>query len=448
MGRSVAVSRMYRLNGVRPGPGSYEYVAFWIDFGDGDGLTYIGTSSVQVYDFAKIPAEGLQYAVRLKTDLGQRIAPCTTGPRVVHLRAILSWASAPPAGNPSFVPVWGNRTDCLVQLRPGGIAGHVPVIDTVGNVGVDDIDSIGLATGPGVGAAFQALQSPFGGAVQITGRIGDPPDTFGGSGAKFRYRVEVKQVSPIVTDWQPLTNTITVKVSEALDGVPLFCAPGKTVCDVTLTPSDDLDGFGGGWYDYLQDYKGAYTRFLVEDELASWWTSAQMEGLWKIRITTKDMATTPPTVHAGIQEVTVQIDNTPATCDLAITSATFGGKPLPSAADCGQFPVGTILGGTYSASDPGTVTAPSVPPPAQHFGSWSLVVLPSGATPSPSSGAFPIVPTIGESGTWTLDTTGMPACGYVLYLAACDRTVYDSGFVGLCTEKSKGFCLVDPAAAK
>lgn len=427
--------------------GSYEYVAFWIDFGDGAGFSHLGTAAVRVHDLTTIPAEGLQYAVYWKTDLGKRIVPCTAGPRVVRLRAILSWEVPPPAGNPSFVPVWGNRKDCLVQLRPGELAGHVPVIETVGNVGVNDIDqSTGLATGAGVGATFSADQSPFGGAVHVTGRIGDPPDTFGGAEAKFRYRIEVSPAAG-PEDWHALTNPITVKVSEFLNGVPIPCAPGgDTVCDVTLTPSDDHDGLGDGWYDYLQDYKGPYTRFLVEDQLASWWTNPGMEGRWKIRITAKDMATTPPTVYPGFQPaagpIQVEIDNTPPTCDLAITSATLDGDPLP-AADCGKFPVGTILTGTYEVHDLGTSF------PEQHFGGWSLYVLPSdvahGAMPVPAARAFPVVPTTGEAGTWTLDTHGMDPCGYVVRIDACDRTVYNSGFVGLCTPKEVGFCLEAPA---
>jgi hypothetical protein len=423
--------------------GSYEYVGFWIDFGDGDGLTYVGTSSVQVHDLANIPAEGLQYGVFLGTDFSQRIKPCQTGPQVVHLRAILSWAVAPPPANPNYVPVWGNRVDCLVQLRPGGIAGHVPEIETVGSVGIDDIDSTGLANPPG--ATLQNAQRPFGGAIRITGRIGDPPDNFGGPAAKFRYKIEVSPAGPgVSTNWQPLTNSIVVEISEAQDGVGLNCSPGELVCDVPLTPTDDFDGLGPGWYDYLQDYKGSLTRALVNNELGEWLTSPQMEGTWKIRVTAKDMATSPPTVYGATQpDVVVQIDNTAAIADLAITGATYEGNELPPAVNC-QFPVGAILHGTYSVADPGTV--PNSPTNPQHFGAFSLEVLPSGNTPSPSSSAFPAVPTTGEAGTWTLDTTGMPPCGYILLLTSCDRTIYDSDVnESLCTNKSVGICLVDPA---
>jgi hypothetical protein len=441
-----AVLTVKKPNGFSGGlctSGSTEYVAFWIDFSDGAGLTYAGTASVGVHDLTTIPAEGVQYAVFLKTDLSQRIAACLTGPRVVRVRAILSWETPPPPANPDFVPHWGNREECLIQLRPGVLVGHVPVIETVGNLGVDDIDPVtGLGTGDGVGAVFSVNQSPFGGGIKITGRIGDPPDTFGGGAAKYKYKIEVSPAG--VDDWHPLTNPVPVKISEMVGGIPQDCDPGggfDFVCDRTLTASDDGDGLGDGWYDYLEDYKGAQTRSLVQDQLGLWNTNAAMEGLWRIRITAKDTGTTPPTVFPGFQEVRVRVDNTAPSASLAITGAIFNGNPVP-AVDCGKFPVGTIISGTYEVADPGTTS------PNQHFGSLSLDVIPDGpahgAAVSPSSRSFPVVPTGGEAGNWTLDTAGMDPCGYVIRLWACDRTNYDSTGNHLCTPKDVGFCL-EPA---
>lgn len=430
--------------------GSTEYVAFWIDFGSGGGFTYMGTATVRVHDLDTIPDGGVQYAVFLKADLSNHIVPCTAGPRIVRVRAILSWEAPPPPGNPNHIPVWGNREECLVQLRPGTLTGHTPIIETVGNMGVDDIDpATGLATGNGVGAGFTANQSPFGGVIKITGRIGDPPDAFNGPAAKFKYKIEVSPVG-IADDWHALTNRIQVKISEFLSGVPQDCAPGDQICDVELTPSDDGDGLGDGWYNYLEDYKGLWTRNLVQDQLASWSTDATMEGLWKIRITAKDTGTVPPTVYAGFQEVRVRIDNTAPTAALAITGATFNGNPVNPPFDCGKFLVGTILTGTYEVHDPGTSS------PNQHFGSLSLDVIPNGpangAEVNPSARSFPVVPTTGEAGNWTLNTgevlapnpnphPAMDPCGYVIRLVGCDRTIWNSGSVGLCASEDVGFCL-------
>ncbi len=449
----LTVKKSSGYSGSLCGNGSTEYVGFWLDLMDGNGFQSMGTATVNVHDLQTIPDEDVQYAVFLKKDLSKFKAPCEAGPRLARLRAILSWET-PPTG-PNYVPVWGNREECLVQLNPGPLVGHIPLIETVGDIGVDDIDQIsGLATGSAQIGAFSVLDSPFGGVVTITGRIGDPPNSFGGGALPFKYRIEVFGPPPF-NSWQPLTNPISVKISEWLNGIPQQCAPGDFVCDVTLTPTNDGDGLGPGWYPYLEDIKGPNQRFLVVDKLASWLTNQAMEGQWLIRITAKDPNVNPPVVFPGIQVVRVRIDNTrpsgpagpgatqaqiEANPPLAITSALFNGNPLP-AIGCGKFPVGTILSGTYEVHDPGMTS------PSQHFNSLSLTILPAGpangVTPNPSSRAYPVVSTNGEAGVWSLNTAGMDACGYVLRLHAIDRTNVNSAGYALDMVYDIGFCLED-----
>jgi hypothetical protein len=438
--------------------GSIEYVAFWIDFNDGSGFQYMGIATVNVFDLQTIPDEDVQYAVFLKTDLSKFRVPCQAGPRIVRLRGILSWATAPPPGNPNYVPVWGNREECRVQLHPGKLEGHIPLIETVGDILVPDINPAnGLATGDGQIGAFSVLDSPFGGEVRITGRIGNPPNSFGGGVTPFKYRIEVFGPPPFNT-WTPLPNPIVVGVSEWFNGIPVMCAPGDFVCDVTLTPTDDGDGFGPGWYTYLEDIQGPNQRFLVVDKLASWFTNVAMEGLWQIRITAKDPSV--PVLFPGFQIVHVRVDNTrpsgpagpgatqaqiEANPPLTITGATLNGNPLPAVA-CGKFPVGAIITGNYEVHDPGLTSA------NQHFSRLSLTVIPAGpangVTPSPSSRSYPLqVPTTGEAGTWTLDTHGMDPCGYVIRLRATDRTNVNSRGNAFDMVYDVGFCL-EPALKK
>ena len=437
--------------------GSTEYVAFWIDFGDGAGFQHMGTATVNVYDLKTIPEDDLQYAVFLKTDLSKYRVPCQTGPRIVRLRGILSWATPPPPGNPDWVPVWGNREECRIQIQPGALEGHIPLIETVGDISVSDIDGVtGLATGDAEIGAFSVVDSPFGGVVTITGRIGLPPNSFGGGAAPFKYRVEVFGPPPF-NAWAPLTNPVVVSYSDWVGGVPVPCAPGEFVCDKTLTPTDDGDGFGPGWYEYIEDITGAAQRFLVVDKLASWLTSAAMEGLWRIRITAKDPA--GPVLLPGFQVVRVRIDNTApsgpagpgatqaqieADPPLTITGATLNGTPLPAVA-CGKFPVGSIISGTYEVHDPGQVS------PAEHFRTLSLSVSPAGpahgAATVPSSRSYPVVSTNGEAGTWTLDTHGMDPCGYVIRLHGWDRTNVNSAGYAFYMAYDVGFCL-EPAPKK
>lgn len=451
--------------------GSTEYVAFWINFGDGTGWNYQGTATAQVHDLATIPAKGLQYAVQLKTDLSAYRIACQLGARVVRVRAILSWEDPPPPADPYFVPTWGNREQCRIQLRPGAVSGHTPSIETVGNMRRSRINSTtGLATGLGeLALGFSALKSPFGGNLAITGRIGNPPDSFGGGAAQLKYKVEVSPVpvAPAVDDWHPLTNSVNVARTEADGGVPIDCAPFETMCDTLLTADDDLDGLGDGWYRYIEDVIGPKTRALVVDKLAEWQTNSAMEGLWKIKITAKDPSTIPPTVYPG-NEVVVRIDNTfpsaglPAPPDpgagikLAITGASFNGVPIIGATECGRFPIGTIITGTYSVHDPGSSA------PGQHFGSLSLDVIPdapaNGAFLVPSSRVYPVVPTTGEDGVWSLNTGDMTApgappmlpmeaCGYVIRLTGADRTIVSGGHIGQASYADVGFCLVVPPQA-
>ncbi len=451
----LTVKKSSGYSGGLCGNGSIEYVAFWIDFNDGSGFQYQGTATVNVFDLQTIPDEDVQYAVFLKTDLSKFRVPCEAGPRIVRLRGILSWATAPPPGNPNYVPVWGNREECRVQLHPGKLEGHIPLIETVGDILVPDINPVnGLATGDGQIGAFSVVDSPFGGEVRITGRIGNPPNSFGGGATPFKYRVEVFGPAPFNT-WTPLTNPIVVGVSEWFNGNPVMCAPGDFVCDTTLTPTDDGDGFGPGWYTYLEDIQGVNQRFLVVDKLASWFTNAgdgrpvadshHGEG----SIGADAVPGLPDCARAHRQHAAVGTGRAwrdagadrgePAADDYrrdAQRQSIAGGRMR-------QVPVGSIITGTYEVHDPGLTS------PNQHFSALSLTVTPAGpangVTPSPSSRSYPLqVPTTGEAGNWTLDTHGMDPCGYVIRLYATDRTNVNSTGNAYDMAYDVGFCL-EPA---
>lgn len=441
----INVKKKSGYSGKLCGDGSTEYVAFWIDFGDGFGFQHVGTTSVAVHDLQQVPKDGLQYAVFLKTDLSNRLIPCQYGARVVRVRAILSWQSPPPPGNPNWVPHWGNREECRIQLRPRVSIGHTPLIETVGDVGINDINQTnGLASGAMVLASASLEQAPFGGGIAITGRIGSPPDSYGGGATPFKYKIEVAPDG--TSDWQTLVNKITVKKSEFVNGVPVQCAPFDYVCDVSLTPTDDGDGLGPGWYEYIEDLAPPQQRFLIVDLLGRWQTNASMEGLWKIRITAKDPSTSPPSLYPGAQIVKIRVDNTEPTVSLAITGATLNGNPIPAVA-CGKFPKGAIIEGTFSVHDPGAASSAAA---FQHYSNAEFGIQPSGpasgaaAVTVPAVRSFPTVGTTGLSGTWTIDTQNMSPCGYVLTMTGVDRTNVNSRGVHFRTPISVGFCVEEP----
>ncbi len=163
----VGVIRVKKPNGYSGGPctaGSTEHVTFWGDFnGNGTFETCLGTASVKVNDFADIPPEGLEYSVFLKTDLAKYRQPCTKGARLVRIRAILSWQVPPPCSNPNSIPVWGNREETVIHILRGDvIPGKYPILSSVGDMAVSDINSSGFANGVGIETGFLAQNSPFG----------------------------------------------------------------------------------------------------------------------------------------------------------------------------------------------------------------------------------------------------------------------------------------------
>ncbi|MDQ6665301.1 MAG: hypothetical protein M3Z23_13010 [Acidobacteriota bacterium] len=413
--------------------GSTEYVAFWMNFNDGLGYQYMGTGTVPVHDLTGVHKGGVQYAVNVKPNLAKFRVPCQFGARVARLRAILSWATPPSTTNPNYLPFWGNRVECNVQIRPGFGEGHVPLIETVGDAAIPIINQAdGLATGHLLIASTVFVnESPFGGSVTITGEILNPPSVLAGGAAPFKYKVEVSPSG--MNAFVPLLTPFSVITREAIGGFPLFCDAFLNIeCPTPLVP--DFEGY----VPYLEDQTPAHSRHIVDDILMFWETRGVAEGLWDIKLTAKDGMGG----LLGTQTVKVRIDNTAPLGDVQITGAVFNGKAIP-AKNCGKFPVGSIISGTFSAHDPDTIT----PAVKQHFGSVSLGILPSG----PANGAaivtapailtYPAVSTTGVSGTWTLDTKKMDPCGYVIHLEANDRTNVDSTGNPYPFAKDIGFCL-------
>src|SRR4029453_5788471 len=125
--------------------GSQEYVAFWIDYGT--GWTYAGTTSVNLPHPRTPAVGGVNYSVFLAVDLTAGHKPCHQGPVTARVRAILSWNSAPPPGNPNYRPHWGNRLETLIHIKPGPVLDPVPFLSSVGDVPEINIDANGKANG-------------------------------------------------------------------------------------------------------------------------------------------------------------------------------------------------------------------------------------------------------------------------------------------------------------
>lgn len=390
----VGVIQVKKSAGYSGGPctsGSKEYVTFWADF-DGNGTfeTCLGTADVQVYD-GPIGPQGVYYAVRLPVDLSEYRQPCTKGPKVVRIRAILSWNVPIACATPNKVPTWGNREETLITIAPSvtqpagkiAILGGIPVSFINNNLG--DPAHRGMTT---VGAVFAtnnhavAEDSPFGATVSAQGApiVG------------YSYIVEV---SPDALVWSPLLTDLIVTDS------------GGTVSVHKANPVTKR-------FDYLP-----FTQ-NVNALIAEWPSSG--DALWYVRLSVYDSGG----VFQGSDTHLIQLDNTAPEADIQITSGL---------GNCGKFTPGTTLSGTFVARD-------------LHFASYTIDVEPAinsagVGVPVPSAGTVQTAVSPGDA--WTLDTTGMKACGYIIRVVAADRTIVNSQSVGFSNSDSQGFCVEEPA---
>jgi hypothetical protein len=388
----VGVIRIKKAAGYSGGVctnGSTEYVTFWADFDEnGSFETCLGTASVTVYDLASLPSTGVFYAVRLPVDLNQYRRSCKEGARVVRIRAILSWNSPAPCANPNHVPTWGNREETLVHIAPKVQipGGKIAILGGIPVVHLDDVTGLTAPT------AIFALNNtppdalgrpcPFAGIVSVQGT------PING----YKYVVEV---SPDSSVWTPVLNDLIVTDS---------------LGNTTQVSADPVTKR----FDYLPFTEN------VNNLLAQWYSAG--DALWYVRLSVND----PAGVLQGTDTHRVQLDNTGPEASIDIT--TGGGN-------CGKFGPGTLLGGDFVARD-------------LYFGRYVIsvepAVNPAGVgVPSPNTLTTGTAPSPGDS--WSLDTTGMQPCGYVVRVDVWDRAIVNSQSTGHHASDSAGFCLLDNA---
>jgi hypothetical protein len=416
----VAVLRLKRSSGYSGGPctaGSREYVTFWADF-DNNGTfeTCLGTASVQVFDL-EVPSDGLEYSVSLAVDLNPYRRPCGEGPRVVPIRAILSWNEVPPCGNPNWVPTWGNREETLVLVAPGNPIApgdYSPFLYEISGAAVCHIDQ---ATGLAAGGR------PFGGVLCIAGEIPGAlslatPDT-------LEYKVWATQGSTTI----PLVAPFSVVVEEGT-------GPGTAVSySIAQTASGD------GYFLYREHGTpalGAWRRVSSPNRRLAHWNTDGLAGTWTIHIQARVTGTVAPIFAAGVtlcladgttrSSVAVTLDQDPPVASVAITGYTDAGGFHP-ALPCGDFPKGVTINGTFDITDNAGV------------GPYSLALEPSGSVSVVVDGGSTATHVFG---TWTVATASLPPCGYVVHLEAYDVAIVHCG-TRWRDDATVGFCLRNPA---
>jgi hypothetical protein len=377
--------------------GSQEYVAFWVDWGDGAGWTYAGTASVNVHDLSGIPPKGLEYAVYLPVDVASHRQPCQKGPKTAQVRAILSWEAPPPPGDPNYKPVWGNRLETRILVNPGNpfVVG-TPNISILGGIGIADINVFGdgmttptgkfALTGGDADGWSLGRECPFGGLVTVQGA----------PSVGYKYRVWVRDTGGGL----PMMVTTPIRTVD-FNGVGTYRFPD-----------------GSGFFTYLDSLQN-------QDNLLAWWSTSG-DDKWQIWLEIADMA---DNVLGSTLAYNIQLDNTSPTANPPLNPPTVD-IHIDSGGDCKDFGATTKVTGHFVALD-------------VNFGAYYLYTLPFGTPPGVLTPTVGYVETaLAPGDVWTLDTTGMQPCGYVVKLDVYDRAIVGSSpgshHAG---SASVGFCL-------
>ena len=184
----------------------------------------------------------------------------------------------------------------------------------------------------------------------------------------------------------------------------------------------DKDGFGswvtpgmGGWLAWPQ------------------WDSNTLGTLGYINSTGDDLWETILEI-SGVGVVDTQrfqLDNTlnAASLDPANAAHLAFDPGQIAATNCGKFTQGMTIHGTFDARD-------------EWFGSWGFSLLPFAlpvgaltTSVAPSTSEAPV------GSTWSLDTSGLQPCGYVLRLSVADRAIVNSTWTGRSVPIDIGFCI-------
>ena len=410
--------------------GSNEYVAFWLYVHDEIeqrcSWKYMGTASVNVHDIKPIPVGGLQYAVYIPVDLSWLKRKCSK-PQVVRVRAVLSWNAKPDPLEPDQFPVWGNRVEALIQVKPGvevEPGERRPFLWAIGNMAVESIAGNphtllastlgdGYANGVSVGGGFIAEESPFGGVVAISGKITCPPDN-PASGDKLKYKVQYKRPGAA---WKDIVDNFRIWVR--INGIPAGY----------LDQSADSDGY----FRYQVDDALSSSPPMVEVQdnmLVIWHTPvADGDGLYLLRVLLYSPGAPPlpgvPADHVSSSEVGIMVDNTAPVASISLDMGA-----------CQEFNVGDSISGKFTATD-------------KHIWQYAISVLPASVphppVVSPATGQYPVLAAPGLTDTtFTLATAeNTTPCGYVLRLWVNDRTIVNNHFPGNRTPADVGFCLLE-----
>ena len=443
VGGVLTIKRSSGFSGGLCTKGSTEYVGFWVH----NGITWIplGITNVQVYDLASIGAgDTVEYAVIRPTN-GVPELPCE-GLVGLRLRAILSW-NTPPTG-PNFNPTWGNVIDTFIQ-PPDGETGNENKLRLF-HINRAPVDSISNVTGRSTNLApvpgeCEGPDRPFGNTVYIEGDFLFKPHVFNdqtgdvlGGAHPLRYRISWKKTfTP--DPFTQLTNSFSIRV------FPKDPPLGST--HVFKTQSTTPDGTGVSYTYYESIFQAVNPRMLGVwnvSNLENGLYTLLVEGLVWNGVSYVLLSTSVQNIYVynGFpHKVTIPTDDGGTTMidrlDPELSMTLTGGA-------CGDFNVGDMLQGTYEVRDEffGRLDVNMVPVTFDGTTYSNPVTITNPGIPNINPVVVPTVQTV--SGGWSLNTAGLPPCGFVVELGAWDRALVGLSCSGHYNRLGVGFCLRNP----
>ena len=428
----AAVFTLRLTNGYSGGPctaGSLEHVAFFIYWHDGSGFHFVAATATRVHDQGDLPADGIRYEVRVPLDTAPHQRPCKAGPVFAHVRAILSWNTPVPSGNPNYVPVWGNHQDAEIQIEPGQtVTGHdvVPILSAIGDISVAHIDTNGLIqNGTAIHTGMSYDDAPFGGRITLAGKIVN-----GTSTTRYRLMRRVHGTGSFV----PMTNepaglTLSITTYNPVTGV--------------VTQDQTFHADAQGYYTY-QDVSSSH--YVEGNILGIWFSNAGEDGLaFDVRLDVSTDGNPDHDIKSSVFAAApvVKIDNRRPVAKLTVDNGVDG--------ECADYNHGATVTGTFAATDTniGHYTFTILPPTPAGGAAAIPLAAPFHPSPPPGPSQLPqVYPSLADpgiaAGFYKIDTGPMKPCGYALVLDVWDRTNLDSGRTSNWNQASIGFCVRTP----
>lgn len=366
--------------------GSKEFVAFWADFDNDCKWTYLGTTAVEAFDIKQKDKDGLCYTAVLPYNFDRFRQVCDK-PKVVRLRAVLSWNKPPSTVDPEALETYGNRLDTHILIKPGrpAVLTH-PFFSILGGIAVDRIDDLSGLTKANASFALSGIAvpegSPFAKRIVIQG------PSFPGE----KYRIQVRRSGEL--SW---TNVVTPLILTGFDPI---------TGTILRTPSapDPLTQY----FEYKPDNQNI-------DNILGWWDT-NGDDKWEVKLDILGISrsyTKTIRLNHGVPKAEITINPSGS-----------------SAADkCGNFTAGAVVKGRFVAR-------------SRYLNQYSLNtnVNTLGTVLSPNSGQTNTASSPGN--IWSLNLpAATPQCGYFVGLLVTDKTIINSSFVGFRTNAIVSFCV-------